>query len=272
MEQVPENQIVCGDSLSVLAEMPENSVELIVTSPPYNVGIEYDVYDDKRPIEQYHEWLRLACRAMFRVIKPNCNIFINICDVGVSNRDAMGDRKIGNRGNFHVIPHHIIVIDEMLKLGAQYMHPIFWKKPSNHSSQFGANARFCGTYPYPRNCHVPSAIEYILHFRKNGVWQKVPKEIKAASKVTPERWMQLSDQVWEFNGTADRTHPAQFPLELPLRCIEGWSFVNDLVLDPFCGIGNTCLVCVQKNRRYVGIELSPAYCEIAKARIQQAVL
>ncbi len=267
-----ENRIVCGDALAVMAGMPESCVDLIVTSPPYNVGIRYDVCDDKQPVGHYHEWLRLTCRAMFRLIKPNCNVFINICDIGVSVGDAEGIHKVGNRGNFYVIPHHAVVIDEMLRAGAQYLHPILWKKPSNHTSQFGANARFCGTYPYPRNCHVPSEIEYILHFRKNGVWKKVPKEVKAASRLTRERWLTLSGQVWEFNGTADKAHPAQFPVELPARCIEGWSFVDDLVLDPFYGAGNTCVAAAKSRRRCIGIDLSPSYCEIAAERVRAAVI
>ena len=141
------------------------------------------------------------------VLDATNNIFINICDVGVSNRDASGKNKIGSRGNFYVIPHHAVVIREMGQCGAQYLHPIFWKKPSNHSSQFGANARFCGTYPYPRNCHVPSEVEYILHFRKNGVWKKVDKSIKERSRVSKERWLELSSQIWEFNGSKNKNHP-----------------------------------------------------------------
>ncbi len=261
------NQVICGDSLVLLKTMEENSVELVVTSPPYNVGIGYDVCDDARPLAEYHDWLRTICQELYRVIKPNCNVFINICDIGVSNRDASGENKIGTRGNFYVIPNHIVIVEEMRRIGAQYLHPIFWKKPSNHSSQFGANARFCGTYPYPRNCHVPSEVEYILHFRKNGIWKKVDKAIKEQSKVSKERWLELSSQIWEFNGTSNREHPAQFPVELPLRCIDGWSFVGDLVLDPFAGAGNTLVACERRKRKYLGFDISPEYCELARKRI-----
>ena len=261
------NKIVCGDSLTLLREMKDESVELIVTSPPYNVGIHYDVYNDSRPLEDYHQWLGEVCCEMYRVVKPNCNIFINICDVGVSNRDASGKNKIGSRGNFYVIPHHAVVIREMGQCGAQYLHPIFWKKPSNHSSQFGANARFCGTYPYPRNCHVPSEVEYILHFRKNGVWKKVDKSIKERSRVSKERWLELSSQIWEFNGSKNKNHPPQFPIELPLRCIEGWSFVEDTVLDPFMGAGNTAIACKKTNRNYIGFDISEEYCNLAKKAV-----
>lgn len=262
------SEIVCGDSLVLLRGVPEDSVDLIVTSPPYNVGIKYDVYGDSLPLADYNDWLKKVCRELYRIIRPNCNIFINICDIGVSNRDAVGENKIGNRGNFYVIPNHVVIVEEMRRIGAQYLHPIFWKKPSNHSAQFGANARFCGTYPYPRNCHVPSEVEYILHFRKNGVWKKVDKDIKEQSKLSKERWLELSSQVWEFNGTQNKEHPAQFPIELPLRCIDGWSFVSDLVLDPFIGAGNTAVACQQRNRNYLGFDISLEYCRITEERLK----
>ena len=264
------NSVVCGEALNLFTHLSEGSIDLIVTSPPYNVGIEYDVYKDSLKVEEYHFWLRQVCQQIFRVLKPNCNAFINICDIGVSNRDAADQHKIGSRGNFYVVPHHTVVIDAMMNAGAQYLHPIFWKKPSNHCAQFGANARFCGTYPYPRNCHVPSEVEYILHFRKNGIWQGVDKSTKEASRLTKERWLQLSGQVWDFNGQRDNQHPAQFPLELPLRCIDGWSFVGDLVLDPFLGAGTTAVAASLRNRKYLGFELSKPYCELAERRIQEA--
>lgn len=263
------NKIIRGDCLKVMADMPEGSIDLIVTSPPYNVGKPYSDYDDKRDLAEYHDWLRRVCRAMYRVIKPNSNVFVNICDVGISNRDATGEHRIGERGNFYVVPNHVVVIGEMVAAGAQYLHPIIWEKPSNHASQFGASARFCGTYPYPKNCHVPSEIEYVLHFRKNGLYEKVDKAVKEKSKLTKERWMQLSGQIWKFNGvTNSKNHPAQFPVELPLRCIEGWSFVGDTVLDPFMGAGATAVAAVRAGRNYVGIDLSESYCEMAKEKLQ----
>lgn len=250
-----------GDCLTLLSSIPEHSIDLIVTSPPYNVNIPYSNYDDNKKFTDYHQWLKEVCVSLYRVIKPNSNIFINICDVGISNKDATGVHRIGERGNFYVIPNHMIVIQAMIDIGAQYLNPIIWRKPSSCKSQFGANARFCGTYPYPKNCHVPSEIEYILRFRKNGLYEKVEKERKLQSIITKERWMQLSGQIWEFNGVNSKIHPAQFPLELPLRCIEGWSYIGDTVLDPFMGIGTTALACKKLGRHYIGIDVSKEYCQ-----------
>lgn len=265
-EVISENKIICGDSIHYMESLPPDCIDLIITSPPYNLSKNYIGYEDNMDLAEYHDWLRTACRAMYRVIRPNANVFVNICDAGVSNRDAK-IRK-GNRGNFHVIPHHTVVIDEMLKVGAQYLNPILWRKPSNHKAQFGNNPRFCGTYPYPANPHIPSEIEYILHFRKNGVYTKVAKEKKEASKITKERWMQLTSQIWEFHGNNRKDHPATFPIELPLRCIEGWSFSGDLVLDPFMGTGTTALAALQMGRRYLGVEISQHYCEVAKQHLE----
>jgi modification methylase len=262
------NQIINIDCLEAFKNMPDNSIDLIVTSPPYNLKKPYSNYSDDLPLEEYHGWLCSVCTEMFRVIKPNSNIFINICDAGVSNRDAEGDRKIGERGNFYVIPHHVVVISHMLTLkNAQYLNPIIWRKPSNCKSQFGVNGRFAGTYPYGGNCHVPSEIEFVLHFRKNGVYQKIDKAVKDKSKLTKERWFEISGQIWEFNGVSSKDHPAQFPVEMPLRCIEGWSVYGDIVLDPFMGIGNTAIAAKQTGRNFVGFDLSPIYCKLSSERV-----
>jgi modification methylase len=262
------NSFVCGDCLELFKQIPDNSIDLICTSPPYNLGKSYDSYHDNLPLNEYHDWLRLVCSEMFRVIKGNSNIFINICDAGVSNRDAQGQHKIGERGNFYVIPHHVVVVSHVLTLNnAQYLNPIIWRKPSNCKSQFGVNGRFAGTYPYGGNCHVPSEIEFVLHFRKNGIYQKVSQEKKQKSKLTKERWFEISSQVWEFNGVASKEHPAQFPIEMPLRCIEGWSMYGDIVLDPFMGMGNTAIAAVRTGRSFIGFDISANYCQLAAKRL-----
>ena len=265
-------KLIHGDCLEKMKDIPDGSIDLIVTSPPYNIGKNYGIYKDNLPLDDYYKWLTSCCTEMFRVIKPNRSIFINICDIGVSNKDAEGERRIGERGNFYVIPHHVVVISEFIKMKhAQYLNPIIWKKPSNHTSQFGGNARFCGTYPYPANCHIPSEIEYILHFRKNGKFEKVDKDIKSISKLSKERWMELSSQVWEFNGVSrTKSHPAQYPIELPKRCVEGWSFCKDVVLDPFMGSGTTGVACINTNRNFIGIEQEQKYVDIANNRIKDA--
>lgn len=265
------NTIICGDALGVLNGFPADAVPLIVTSPPYNLRKNYDGYDDDLPWPEYHTWLMRIARAMYRVACPNGNIFINIVDAGISNREA--SKRISERGNFHVIPTHVHIIQAMIGAGAQYLHPIFWRKPSSCSSQFGAAGRFCGTYPFPPNCHVPAEIEYILHFRKKGPsrTKSKPRNIKEESRVSKERWLEISGQIWEFNGVIGRKdHPASFPLELPLRCIEGWSLVRDVVLDPFIGAGTTALAAQMKNRRWVGIDQSPAYCQSARDALEKA--
>lgn len=264
------NQIVCGDCLELMKMMPDNSVDLVVCSPPYNTSKSYKTYSDNLPIADYHDWLRKACREMYRLIKPNCNVFVNICDVGISNRDAVGEHKIGNRGNFYVVPNHVIVIQEMINLNAQYLNPIIWRKPSNCKTQFGCAGRLCGSYPVGKNCHIPSCIEYILRFRKNGINQKIPRDVRDKSIVPKERWLELSNQIWEFNGVSAKEHPCVYPLELPTRCIEGWSLFNDIVLDPFVGIGTTAIAAIKLGRRYIGLDISHAYCELARRHIEQA--
>ena len=124
------NKIVCGDCLELMHGLPEGSVDLIVTSPPYNLGKPYQGYNDRRDRAEYNEWLRRICREMFRLIKPNSNIFVNIADAGISNRDATGEHRIGNRGNFYVVPNHVTIITEMLAQASQYRNPIFCASPA----------------------------------------------------------------------------------------------------------------------------------------------
>lgn len=262
------NRILQGNCVEILETIKTNSIDLIVTSPPYNVKKGYQEYNDDIDLESYYSFLMIVCKELFRIIKPNHHIFVNIADIGISNRDAFGIHKIGNRGNFYVIPHHCKVIDIFQSLGAQVLRTIIWHKPTNCNTQFGGNGRFCGTYPYPRNCHISSELEFIVHFRKNGKYKKVETEIKEASRLTKGRWLELSGQIWKFNGVVNqKEHPAQFPVELPLRCVEGWSMIQDVVLDPFIGFGTTAIACMMRNRQYLGIELSPKYVELANKRI-----
>lgn len=257
-------QIVVGDCRKVLRQMDEESIDLIVTSPPYNAGKDYGFYDDSQAWEDYFEFIAECCVEMYRVIRPNCNIFVNIADVGVSNRDASKEESIGPRGNFQVKPTHCHIVLAMTSIGAQYLHPIMWRKVANCNTQFGAAGRFSGSYPYPNNPHVPSEMEYILHFRKNGLRRRVAAEVKERSRISKERWLELSSQVWEIPGVRQRGHPAQFPLELPTRVIEGWSFWGDTVLDPFAGVGTTGVAATRLGRNFVGVEIGPQWAVKAK--------
>lgn len=252
--------VVNANCLKELKNLEEGSIDLIVTSPPYNMGKGYDGYNDNREWGEYLGFLESFCIEAYRVIKPNGHIFVNVADRGISNKDA--EKKVGSRGNFHVFPTHSFIINYFYSLEAHYLNPIIWVKSQGCSTQFGSSGRFSGSYPFPNNCHTPSEFEYILHFRKNGKKVKVSKEIKEKSRLSKDRWYEISSQIWNVNNTRNPKHPAVFPLEIPKRLIEGWSFKGDIVLDPFAGVGNTAIAAKKLERRSLSIEISSYYCSL----------
>jgi site-specific DNA-methyltransferase (adenine-specific) len=238
------NKIFCKSS-EKMEELPDNSVHLMVTSPPYNVGKEYD---KNLSLEEYREFLKRVWREVYRVLVPGGRACINIANVG---------RK-------PYIPLHSFVIEDMLNLGFLMRGEIIWDKGSSSSSSTAWGSWLKANNPVLRDTH-----EYILVFCKDTFSRKNP--YKRKSTISQKEFLEFTKSVWRF--PAERAskvgHPAPFPIELPYRLIQLYTFENEVVLDPFVGSGTTCIAALKTNRKFVAYEIEKKYCNLAEQRIKQ---
>lgn len=255
--------IINGDSRK-MAELAEQSVHLIVTSPPYWQLIDYG---DARQIgfndsyEEYINNLNLVWKECFRVLHDGCRLCINI-----------GDQFARSvyYGRYKVIPIHSEIIRICEALGLDFMGQIIWQKTTTTNTTGGGAVM--GSFPYPRNGIVKLDFEYILLFKKPGIAPSVSLEQKQDSKMTQEEWNTYFSGHWHFNGSKQDRHIAMFPEELPRRLIKMFSFVGETVLDPFMGSGTTGLAAKNLGRNSIGYEINRDYVLIIKEKIGQDTL
>lgn len=236
------DRIFCHSS-ERMHELPDRSVHLAVTSPPYNVGKEYD---SDLTLDQYRGLLRSVFAEMYRVLADGGRACINIANVG---------RK-------PYIPLHSFVIQDMAAARFLMRGEIIWNKGSSAGTSTAWGSWQSASNPTLRDTH-----EYILVFSK-GSFARMAEGKK--STITKEEFLQYTKSVWEFQAESARKvgHPAPFPAELPYRCIQLYSFAGDVVLDPFCGVGSTCVAAVRSGRRFVGYETNAGYVAAAEGRIR----
>jgi site-specific DNA-methyltransferase (adenine-specific) len=234
--------VIHRSSSERMSELPDHSVHLMITSPPYNAS---KIYDDDLTLEEYMGLLRRVFSETMRVLVPGGRACINIANLG---------RK-------PYIPLHAHLIHEMLDLGYYMRGEIIWNKASSAGASTAWGSWRSAANPVLRDVH-----EYILVFSK-ATFSRDGRE--RVSSISREDFLQLTKSVWTFPSVSARQigHPAPFPEELPRRLIELYSFQGDLVLDPFCGSGSTCLAAKRCGRRYVGYEINPSYAELAERRL-----
>ncbi len=245
------------------AHLEDNSVDLIVTSPPYwdlkDYGIEEQI-GFGQDLEEYRENMRGVFQECFRVLKEAQRMVVNIRDK-ILPSGKVADPK--HRGNFEMVPLHAYIIEDAMAAGFKYIGIIFWEKIGGGRAQHTKAMNYLGSYPFPPNAHITSKMEYILIFRKKEDVKSKPvpreKEIREASRFTEKKWLEYTSQVWSFPGSHVEGHPAAFPIELPRRCITLWSFVGDLILDPFIGSGSTLRASKDLRRNGIGFEINPQY-------------
>lgn len=245
--------LVSGDTLDRLfcasaekmEDVPENSVHLMVTSPPYNVGKEYD---QNYTLEEYRDFLVRVWREVHRVLVPGGRACINIANLG---------RK-------PYIPLHAYLIQDVLELGFLMRGEIIWNKASSASSSTAWGSWCSPTNPTLRDIH-----EYILVFCKGSFRRN--KSQQASGTITQPEFLELTKSVWTFPAETARKigHPAPFPVELPRRLIELYTFAGDIILDPFMGSGQTALAALSTGRHYIGYEINPQYVTLAEKRIRE---
>ena len=251
-------KIIIGDSRKMI-EIEDESIGLIITSPPYWHIKDYGKSNQIGYGQTLHEYLKDLYRVWeecFRVLKPGRRLCINI-----------GDQFARSiiYGRYKVIPLHAEVISQCEKIGFDYMGAIIWQKKTTMNTTGGAVVM--GSYPYPPNGMIEIDYEFILVFKKPGRVENVPTEIKESSKLTKEEWKEYFSGHWRFGGEKQINHEAMFPEELPKRLIRMYSFVEDTVLDPFLGSGTTVKVALELKRNAIGYEINEKFVEIIKEKI-----
>ena len=226
----------------------ENSFDLIITSPPYNVGIEYDMHEDLMSYEDYldfsYKWL------------SNCFYWSK-----VSTRMCLNIPLDKNKGGVKPVLADITRIAQ--KAGWSYKSTIIWAE-NNISRRTAWGSWMSASAP-----NIIAPVEAILILYKKE-WKKT---YKGKSDITRDEFIKWTNGLWEFNGESKKRigHPAPFPRELPRRCIKLFSYVDDIVFDPFVGSGTTLIESVINKRIGIGVDISKEYCEIAKQRIEKEV-
>ena len=234
------DRIYCRSSEAML-DLPDNSVGLAFTSPPYNVGKDYD---DDLSFQGYLDLVGRVAREVYRVLLPGGRYVVNIANLG---------RK-------PYIPLHAHFYQVHMGLGFLPMGEIVWQKGKGASGSCAWGSWMSAKAPRLRDLH-----EYLLVFAKQGF----ARPDRGTSDIGRDEFMAATLSVWEIPPESARRvgHPAPFPVALAERVIQLYSYVGDVVLDPFVGSGTTCVAAARHGRHYVGYELSPEYCALAEARV-----
>ena len=236
------NRLYCKSSES-MDEIPDNSVHLMITSPPYNVGKEYD---SDLTLDEYLDLLTRVFGQTYRKLVTGGRACINIANIG---------RK-------PYIPLHAMVIEIMLDLGYLMRGEVIWDKSASAGGSCAWGSWMSASNPVLRDFH-----EYILIFSKES-YSKDKKQEKRDT-IEHDEFIQWTKSIWTFPAVNAKKigHPAPFPVELPHRLIKLYSYEGDVVLDPFVGSGTTCLAAIQNNRKYIGYDIKKEYVELAEKRI-----
>lgn len=236
--------ILCKSSED-MGELPDTSVHLMVTSPPYNVGKEYDA---DITLEEYLAFLRRVWKEVLRVLIPGGRACINVANLG---------RK-------PYIPLHTYIARDMVEAGFLMRGEIIWDKGASASPSTA-----WGSWRSAANATLRDVHEYVLVFSKDTFTRKSVRR----STISREEFLEFTKSVWTFPAVSARQvgHPAPFPLELPYRCLQLYTFEGDTVLDPFMGSGQTALAAVKTGRHYVGYEVEEEYVRLAERRVRDLV-
>ncbi len=258
MIEKTKHKIVFGDSRQ-MQSVPDKSVHLIITSPPYwqlkDYGTDNQIgYNDS--YEEYINNLNLVWKECYRVLDNGCRLCINI-----------GDQFARSvyYGRYKVIPIRTEIIKFCESIGFDYMGAIIWQKKTTTNTTGGAS--LMGSYPTPRNGIISIDYEFILIFKKLGTPKRPSKEIKEKSKMTKEEWKTYFTGHWNFGGAKQDGHIAVFPEELPKRLIKMFAFVGDTVLDPFLGSGTTSLAAKNLGRNSIGYEINKDFFSYIKNKL-----
>jgi site-specific DNA-methyltransferase (adenine-specific) len=245
--QQPPAEIIdtlfCGSS-EAMTEIPDDCVALMVTSPPYNVGKDYD---DDLSIDEYLGLLERVLAETARVLEPGGRVAVNVANLG--------------RKPYLPLNHHVAGI--LQSLGLLLRGEIVWQKARGAGGSCAWGSWRSAKNPTLRDVH-----EYVIVASK-GAYRR---SRIGRDTISKEEFLEATTSIWQIRPESARKvgHPAPFPVELPRRLVELYTFEGDLVLDPFIGSGTTAVAAVESGRHYVGYDSDPAYLEIARTRIAEA--
>jgi len=243
-----ENIAIINDDVLTTSAIERDSIDLIVTSPPYNVDIKYNSHKDDISYSDYLEFSEKWLRQCYSWLREDGRLCLNV----PLDKNKGGQQSVG--ADFTSLAKSI---------GYKYHSTIIWNE-GNISRRTAWGSWMSASAPF-----VIAPVELILILYKNR-WKKTSGSKK--SDITRDEFMNWTNGVWTFNGESKKKvgHPAPFPLELPKRCVKMFSYVGDTVLDPFMGSGTTILAAAMHGRKAIGLEVDKGYCKLAQQRIQNA--
>lgn len=235
---------IYNDDILKVKSIPDHSIDLIVTSPPYNVDIKYNSHNDKMLYSTYLNFTREWLTRSYQLSKDDGRFCLNI-------------PLDKNKGGQQSVCADITTIAK--EVGFKYHATIIWNE-GNISRRTAWGSWLSASAPY-----VIAPVEVIVVLYKK-YWRK---QHYGKSDIKKEEFMEWTNGVWTFSGESRKKigHPAPFPVELPKRCIKLFSYVGDTILDPFLGSGTTLVACALLKRRGIGVEIDVSYCKLAKRRI-----
>jgi modification methylase len=265
MPNATKHIILEGDSRD-LSRIPDETVHLVVTSPPYANLKRYEAHEAQLGhIEDYERFLSELDKVWgecCRVLVPGGRIACVVGDVCISRRQG---------GRHHVLPLSADIQVRARSLGLDALTPIRWLKVANIKLEASSSARFLGKPNLP-NGVIKNDLEHILFLRKPGGYRKPTPEMEDASRISTSDYADWFSPVWRVGGASTREHPAPFPKEVASRLIRMFSFAGDVVVDPFAGTGTTSLAALESERNSIGIEIEPKYVNLIEKRLSQGSL
>jgi len=237
------NKVLCGDCINIMKQIPDESVHLAITSPPYNVGKNYDNHNDKMNYQEYLDWLTKVWKETQRVLVPGGRFCLNIAPTGIKD----------------FVPIHHDFTNQLREIGMKFRTEIIWYK------QTMLKRTAWGSWKSPANPHIVPSWEYVLVFSKDK--NRLDGNIDAAD-ITAKEFKEFSDGFWKISPETKRKgHPAPFPEDLIYRLIKFYSYKGNVVLDMFGGTGTVATVSHKNDRKFIHIDISKEYCKTAQNRL-----
>ena len=259
------NSLIVGDAGEVLNAVADDSIDLVITSPPYWTAVQYDTPTTRSfgTYDEYISSLLVVWKHCERVLRPNGKLAINTPILPIPKR-IIKDQHTRHIKNLSNDIEHTVLGETKFERFSLYI----WQKQTSKM--------MFGSYPYPGNIFENNTVEFINVYVKPGKPPKYSERVRTENKITQQEWVDLTQQIW-FMYPQDvkrvEGHPAPFPEKLPRRLIKMYTygaiddFEGEVILDPFCGTGTTCVAAKQLKRRYIGIDISEQYIEFARKRL-----